>query len=126
MPMSIFKLLIVDDDQGVLDALTVILTRAGYEVQSTDDVFGLPFFVGQFKPDAILLDVDLPAVTGDKLAKNLLKLRSTRDCKIIFHSAEDEASLHHLADRTGVSGYIPKGLYRTEFLLRLRALLGGP
>jgi two-component system OmpR family response regulator len=117
------KILIVDDDTSVLEATALALTRAGHQVETTSEVFGLPLRIGSFKPDAILLDYDLPALTGDKLAINLRDLRSAQACKIIFHSAEDEGLLADAVARTGAAGYIPKGLPRAEFLKRLRHFL---
>jgi len=117
------RILMVDDDASVLEAIALALTRAGHDVETTSEVFGLPLRVGQFKPDAILLDYDLPALTGDKLATSLRALRSAQSCKIIFHSAEDEALLADAVQRTGAAGYIPKGLPRSELLRRLRVFL---
>jgi DNA-binding response OmpR family regulator len=119
------RILVVDDDTSVLEATALALTRTGHEVETTSEVFGLPLRVGSFKPDAILLDYDLPALTGDKLAASLTQLRSARDCKVIFHSAEDEALLAAAVATTGAVGYIPKGLPRSEFLKRLRHFLEG-
>lgn len=118
------KVLVIDDDANVLEATALTLTRFGYEVETTSDVFGLPLKVGSFRPDIVLLDFDLPAMTGDKLAANLKALRSAKDCKIIFHSGEDEGLLADAAERTGASGYIPKGLPRAEFMRRLKLLAG--
>ena len=117
------KLLVVDDDENVLAALEIVLRKAGYAVETTSDVFGLPLKIGSLKPDAVLLDVDLPATSGDKLAQNLKRVRSTRDTKIIFHSAEDEEKLQRLVETTEALGYIPKGLGKVEFLARLRIFL---
>ncbi len=117
------RILIVDDDTSVLEATALALTRSGHEVETTSEVFGLPLRVGTFKPDAILLDYDLPALTGDKLASNLRALRSAQSCKVIFHSAEDEGLLADAVERTGAVGFIPKGLPRAEFLRRLRHFL---
>jgi two-component system, OmpR family, response regulator len=119
------RILVVDDDTSVLEATALALTRAGHEVETTSDVFGLPLRVGAFKPDAILLDYDLPALTGDKLATNLRALRSAQSCKVIFHSAEDEQLLATTVEKTGAVGYIPKGLPRAELLRRLRHFLDG-
>jgi DNA-binding response OmpR family regulator len=117
------KVLLVDDDSTVLAATSVALTKAGYQVESTSDVFALPLKIGTFHPDVVLLDFDLPALTGDRLAMNIRGLRSARGLKIFFHSAEDEGLLEDAVSRTGANGFIPKGLGRTEFLKRLRHLL---
>ncbi len=124
MSMRRIKLLVVDDDPAVLQAVYLLVGRAGYDVETTSDVFGLPLQIGKIAPDGILLDVDLPALTGDRLATHLMKLRTAQELKIVFHSAEDEDKLRRLVRETGVAGYIPKGLSKHEFLTRLEALFG--
>jgi two-component system OmpR family response regulator len=121
--MAPFKILIVDDDPNVLDSTALILERAGYSVEKTTEVFGLPLRVGSFRPQMILLDMDLPATRGDTLAKNLRHLRVMSGCRIVFHSASSEAALAEAVEASGAAGYIPKGLRRQEFLHRLRALI---
>jgi DNA-binding response OmpR family regulator len=118
-----YKILVVDDEPLVLDATALALRRAGYTVEVTQDVFCLPLRVGQFRPDAVLLDVDLPAMTGDKLARSLHGLRVMKECKVIFHSARSEAALASAAADGRAAGYIRKGLPRADFLARLRELL---
>jgi DNA-binding response OmpR family regulator len=104
----------------VLAVTTRALERAGYVVDATSDVFGLPIRVGAFNPDLVLLDYNLPALTGDRLAESLRKLRSARNCLVVFHSAEDEGRLAAAVTRTGAAGFVPKGLPRADFLRRLR------
>ena len=96
-----FKILIVDDDPTVLESTALILERAGYCVEKTTDVFGLPLRVGNFRPEMILLDMDLPATRGDTLAKNLRHLRVMSDCRIVFHSA----SIHPSSSMRCKAGY---------------------
>jgi CheY-like chemotaxis protein len=119
------KVLVVDDDEMVLAVTVRTLERAGYVVDATSDVFGLPMRVGAFMPDVVLLDYNLPALTGDRLAESLRKLRSARSCLVVFHSAEDEQRLAAAVARTGAAGYVPKGLPRAEFLRSLRMLTEG-
>lgn len=118
------KVLVVDDDETVLDATSYILTRAGYDVEATSEGLGLPLKVGKFRPHIILLDVDLPAIDGPRIALTLKGLRSAEECVIIFHSAEPEERLEQAVIDTGAAGYIPKGLRRDEFLSRLRRYTG--
>jgi DNA-binding response OmpR family regulator len=117
------RILILDDDAAVLAAVELTLQKAGYTVETTSQVFGLPAIVGKFNPDLILLDFDLPALTGDKLAVSLQGLRPGRACPIVFHSAESEALLARSVRETGAQGYIPKGLPRADFLGRVKGFL---
>jgi DNA-binding response OmpR family regulator len=117
------RILIVDDDPLVLGSTALTLERAGYTVDSTADVFGLPLRVGRFRPHAILLDVNLPATSGDQIALSLGRLRAMSGCKVIFHSAASEESLADTTAARGAAGYIPKGLPRREFLRQLGEIL---
>ena len=121
--MASERILILDDDTAVLAAVELTLQKAGYTVQTTSQVFGLPALVGTFRPDLILLDFDLPALTGDKLAASLQGLRPSKACPVVFHSAESESLLARAARETGAAGFIPKGLPRAEFLARVRGFL---
>jgi DNA-binding response OmpR family regulator len=117
------RILVVDDDPLVLRAIALMLERAGYTVESTTDVFGLPLRVGRFRPHAILLDLNLPATSGNQIALSLGNLRVMSGCKVIFHSGESEESLADATTARGAAGYIRKGLPRREFLRRLEEIL---
>ncbi|NUP08229.1 MAG: response regulator [Polyangiaceae bacterium] len=118
------KVLVVDDDEAVLAATSYMLKRAGYDVDVTSEALGLPLRVGKFRPHIILLDVDLPAIEGPRIAQTLKGLRSAEESIIIFHSAEPEERLQRAVTETGAAGYIPKGLRRDDFLARLARFAG--
>lgn len=121
--MTSHRILIVDDDAHVLQAVALMLEKAGHEVHATAEIFSLPQLVSKFQPDIVLLDFDMPALTGDKLAASLSKLRATQHAVFIFHSAEDEDKLIHAVEQCGAAGYIPKGLSKLEFLTRLQSIM---
>lgn len=121
--MSLGRILIVDDDPLVLESTALALQREGYEVETTSDVFALPLRVGRFRPDAILLDMELPAMKGDRLAKTLRHLRVMIGALVIFYSGASGEALHDAVRATGAAGYIPKGVGRQELLRRLRGFL---
>ena len=121
--METGRILVVDDNTSVLEAVELILGRAGHTVETTTQIFGLPMIVGRFQPDLLLLDFDLPALTGDKLALSLQSLRMAKPCRIVFHSAEADSVLRRAVLETKAAGYIPKGLPKPEFLARVRSYL---
>ncbi|MCW5882491.1 MAG: response regulator, partial [Anaerolineae bacterium] len=70
------KVLIVDDDQRLVDALAVYLERQGYTIaKAHDGVQGLETF-DKFQPDLALLDVMMPRLNGWEMCKQLRE-RST-------------------------------------------------
>ncbi len=72
------KILLVDDETAVLDVTTNMLETLGYKVTATSSsVNALDLFrtdPDQF--DLVMTDVTMPNMTGDKLAKMIMEIRS--------------------------------------------------
>jgi CheY-like chemotaxis protein len=101
--------LVIDDDPQHLSATHDILSAVGYRVLTQQRPFGVTNLILRHKPDLVLLDVNMPGLSGDALA---MLLRDNPQCAaipIVFHSSNDEDSLRHLARRYGARGYICKG-----------------
>ncbi|HTQ48252.1 MAG TPA: response regulator, partial [Polyangiaceae bacterium] len=74
-------LLIVDDDEDVADVLSELLGCEGHHIRVAHDGLEGMACLAQGSPDAILLDVDMPRVTGPEMAYRLF-LRDAGDEKI--------------------------------------------
>ncbi|MCS7080795.1 MAG: response regulator [Chloracidobacterium sp.] len=61
------SILVVDDNPGVRELLTDVLTHAGYEVIATDDGIGAMTALKKRVPDLIILDVMMPVIDGPHL-----------------------------------------------------------
>jgi FixJ family two-component response regulator len=59
------RILIVDDDERVLDALSRMFSEAGYAVQTHASGFGLIMAMRKFRPHVMLLDLEMPGLPGD-------------------------------------------------------------
>lgn len=82
------KILIIEDDKETRDELVTWLAGAGYEAASVEaaekpaqDAEGLARAALEKSPDLILLDVNLPGVSGLKVCE---KIRETSDVPVIF------------------------------------------
>ncbi len=64
-------LLVVDDDPGVAALLTAVLRSEGHEVRTAADGQGGLAEVRRRKPDLVLLDVEMPVLTGPEMAYRL-------------------------------------------------------
>lgn len=85
------KILVVDDDEGILDALSLILSEAGYTVKTLikgDEVFTK---LTKFHPDIILLDVLMSGKDGRDICKILKANQKTKQIPIIMISAHPSA-----------------------------------
>lgn len=70
--MSKTKILIVDDDAKLSHLLAIILARAGrHEVREENRSFAAVHTAHEFRPDLILLDVDMPGKDGGEIAAEL-------------------------------------------------------
>jgi len=81
------KILAVDDDLFILDALTELLKYSGYDVESTpngEDVFKK---IDECVPDLILLDVMLAGLDGREICKKIKSTESTKNIPVIMVSA---------------------------------------
>ncbi|MBA2248610.1 MAG: response regulator [Chitinophagaceae bacterium] len=81
------KILVVDDDPGILDAMEIALTLKGYEVEVTphgEEAFSM---IESFAPDLVFLDVYLSGMDGRDICKQLKANKKTKDLPIIMFSA---------------------------------------
>lgn len=101
--------LIIDDDVKHLLTAKGLLENMGYEVRIHHFAFGATNAVRETKPDLVLLDMNMPGLSGERLSKLLLSNGKTKDIPIVFYSSNDEDNLRKAVVEYGVKGYIAKG-----------------
>ncbi len=109
MEISKKKILIIDDDERHLTCIRDLLEEEGYEVIIHQYAFGATNLIKTLRPDLVLLDINMPALSGDRLSSLLLSNDKTRNVPIVFYSSNDEDSLRKAVSDYGVRGYICKG-----------------
>lgn len=103
------KVLIVDDSETVLAAASQALGRAGYEVITADKALMTSRTISREKPDLVLLDVNMPTLTGDKLAEIVLgRLAPENRPVLLLHSDVETRELEALAKKCGADGFVRK------------------
>lgn len=105
------KILVVDDDELILSVTKDLLADERYEIMTHLEGFGVMHLVNLFQPDLVLLDINMPALSGEHLA---MMLRSNTyvdmgQIRIVFYSSNDEDSLRESVSTYGAHGYICKG-----------------
>lgn len=82
-----FKILIINDDQNLLNLMSMLLKVSRYEVfQALDGIQGINEAI-KLQPDLILLDILMPGMDGYDTCKKLKELPQTKDIPIIFLSS---------------------------------------
>ena len=116
------KVLVVDDSEIVLSKVKQDLTTYGLEVNTCIGWGRLSTVVGQFQPDLILMDVNMPGgLQGDKLVGILKKQKP--HLKMVFHSGKSASELDAITKETGADGYIEKTDNRVELFRKVKRFL---
>ena len=105
--MSEGKIFLIDDDPVARQLYTRALEKAGFSVMGTDRVIGTTSTINEFSPDIILLDVMMPAISGDKMVKILKQsIRSGPIIILVSNKSEDE--LRKLKEECAADDYVAK------------------
>ena len=115
------RVLVVDDDRAVREALRRALTLADYEVQIAEDGNAAIELIAQSVPDAVVLDVGLPDVDGLELCRRLRTLGNR--VPILMLTARAEVSDRVEGLDAGADDYLAKPFDVDELKARMRALL---
>lgn len=120
------KVLIVDDERGTVEMLTIYLKLKNFEVVSA--LLGQDgLLLAQIEaPDLILLDLMLPDITGDLVCKELRKNPATAGTPIIMISAHGASWVPDQALASGANLFVPKPFNHRELLDQINTLLGQP
>ena len=124
------KILIVDDDPDILDALTIVLKAQGYQVSTArDGIEGLASLKAE-KPGLLILDLLMPKMDGFALCKELQGHRWSKLKGmpiLILTSVREEASRRRYELETGleldVDDYVEKPISPDVLLERVGKLL---
>jgi two-component system OmpR family response regulator len=120
-PMRAPRVLIVEDDAILAEALRVGLAQVGYEVTVVGDGTAFGDLVARVRPDLALLDVSLPSgPNGFDLAR---ELRARCDASIVFVTAADNLEDRLAGFEVGGDDYVQKPFALAELLARIRAVL---
>jgi two-component system response regulator MprA len=115
------RILVVDDDRGVREALRRALALAGYEVQLAEDGEAALELLVQAVPEAVVLDVGLPGVDGLEVCRRVRRMGAR--VPILVLTARDAVSDRIDGLDAGADDYMVKPFDVGELQARLRALL---
>ena len=115
--------LVVEDEASLLTLLRYNLERGGFRVEEATDGQEALLRVAEAKPDLVLLDWMLPAMSGLEVCRQLRRRAETRDLPIIMVTARTEDGDAVRALDTGADDHIAKPFTVEALMARIRALL---
>jgi CheY-like chemotaxis protein len=99
----------IDDDRVQLLLTRELLRDEGWEVELQAGPFGATERIMTARPDVVLLDINMPALSGEMLLPLFKAREQTRETPVVLYSSNDEDSLRQAARRLGAAGYVRKG-----------------
>lgn len=118
------KIVIVDDDPLLIEILVAYLEDAGYQniVAVNDSREAHDTIVGH-KPDCVLLDLNMPHVTGFDVLKGVRNTPELRHTPVVVLTSSTDAPNRLRALEYGATDFLAKPVDESEFVLRLRNIL---
>lgn len=117
------KILVVDDEAGLVDALSEILTEEGFLVHWARNGADALHQIDEDPPDVILLDWMMPVMDGKEMMRRLRANPTRRDLSVIMMTSVPETAVRQDCD---VDGYLAKPFQLDALLVVLAATLKNP
>jgi len=115
------KIMVCDDDQGILDVLQMLLESEGFDVYTEINSTNLIKEMKSQSPDLLLLDLWMPVLSGDQVLKALRSTEEFENLPVIVLSASVDGS--NIAGNAGATDFMPKPFDMDDLIVKIRQLL---
>ncbi len=113
------KILLADDEKGILDALSYAFKREGYMVETAMDGEEALAKLESFSPNVLILDIMMPKMNGIEVCKKII---NRNDIGILLLTAKNDIVDKILGFEFGADDYITKPFDMRELIVRVKSL----
>jgi DNA-binding response OmpR family regulator len=117
------RILLVDDDEGLSEVLIRILKNFGFNASSVHDPLQASKVARELRPDLVILDFDMPKLTGPEVAIQLRGIPELAQVPIIFLSGLADQDHRTIATFSGAVAYLDKPTDEQELIRTVRGLI---
>ncbi len=118
------RVLLIEDEPNIIEAISFILTRDGWTVHTHEDGETAAERVRKLPPDLVILDVMLPGRSGFDILQDLRGNAATKDIPVMMLTARGQAKDREMAMQLGATHFMTKPFSNAEVLENVRALVG--
>ncbi len=118
------KVLLIEDEPNIIEAIRFILARDGWEVDVHSDGATALDAVARKSPDLVILDVMLPNRSGYDILADLRAGAGTAALPVLMLTARGQSKDREMAERIGASRFMTKPFSNAEVLASVRELAG--
>ena len=116
------RILLVDDQADAADIAAMLLRHLGQDVLAVYDGQSALDMAREFVPDIIVLDFDMPGLSGLDVAQAIRNLPPpVGDCRLIAYTGMARAAYRHAAQKAGFNDYLVKPVSMSQWI----KILGG-
>jgi DNA-binding response OmpR family regulator len=118
------RVLLIEDEPNIIQAISFILSRDGWRVDTHADGQTAMAEVIRRAPDVVILDVMLPNRSGYDILQDLRADPVTQSLPVLMLTARGQKKDREMAERYGVSRFMTKPFSNAEVLEAVRDLVG--
>jgi len=115
------KVIVCDDDEGILDMMSMVLESDQMDVITESNSLNLQHLITEQHPDLLLLDLWMPVLSGDLILKQLREQEATRSLPVIVISASRDGE--QIAMENGATDFLAKPFDLDELGRRISLLI---
>ncbi|MCB1347700.1 MAG: response regulator [Paracoccaceae bacterium] len=119
------RIVLVEDEPNIIEAISFILSRAGWDVTSHANGETALDAIRRVRPDAVLLDVMLPGRSGYDILRDLRADPQTGPLPVLMLTARGQRKDRELAGSLGVTRFMTKPFSNSELLAALDEIAAG-
>ncbi|MEM7073878.1 MAG: response regulator [Pseudomonadota bacterium] len=117
------KVLLIEDEQNIIEAVSFILSRDGWDVFTHSNGHDAIEAVRYRAPDLVILDVMLPGKSGFDILQEIRSDDRFNGLPVLMLSARGQAKDMEMAERAGASRYMTKPFSNADVLDAVRDLV---
>jgi DNA-binding response OmpR family regulator len=117
------KILLIEDEPNIIEAISFILKRDGWLVATHGDGRTAFEAVGRHAPDLVILDVMLPGRSGYDILQDLRGDAATQSLPVLMLTARGQNKDRELAQQLGASRFMTKPFSNADMLACIHELL---
>ncbi|MBV0912307.1 response regulator transcription factor [Anianabacter salinae] len=118
------KVLLIEDEPSIIQAISFILSRDGWTVDSHADGATAIEAVARKRPDVVVLDLMLPNRSGLDILTDLRANAETEALPVLMLTARGQKRDREMAERLGATLFMTKPFSNAEVLASVNALAG--
>ena len=118
------RVLLVEDEPNIAEAIRFLLIRDGWQVEVVSDGTEAVPAARVIRPDLVILDLMLPGMSGLEILTALRADPRTTALPVLMLTAKGQGRDREAAERAGVSAFMSKPFANAEMRARVRALMG--